>query len=80
MGLDDPTVKMSKSLAETRKGHAINLLDSPSTIKKIIMSAVTDAGSEMRFDHASPGVLNLLTLYEVLSAESRPTIEEKFAA
>lgn len=79
MGLDDPTVKMSKSLAETRKGHAINLLDNPSTIKKIIMSAVTDAGGEVRFDQASPGVLNLLTLYEVLSAESRPAIEEKFA-
>ncbi len=79
MGLDDPTAKMSKSLAETRKGHAINLLDSPSVIKKSIMGAVTDAGGETRFDEASPGVLNLLTLYEVLSGESRPAIEEKFA-
>ncbi|MEZ4666636.1 MAG: tryptophan--tRNA ligase [Anaerolineae bacterium] len=78
MGLDDPTAKMSKSLAETRKGHAINLLDTHGTIKKAIMSAVTDPGSEVRFDHASPGVLNLLTLYEVLSGESRPSIEEKF--
>lgn len=79
MGLDDPTMKMSKMVAESRKGHAINLLDTPSTIKKTVMSAVTDAGSEMRFDHASPGVLNLLTLYEVLSGESHPAIEEKFA-
>src|SRR5699024_4693593 len=27
MGLDEPTVKMSKSIAATRQGHAINLLD-----------------------------------------------------
>jgi tryptophanyl-tRNA synthetase len=79
MGFDDPTAKMSKSLAETKKGHAISLLDSPSTIKKTIMSAVTDPGSETRFDHASPGVLNLLTLYEVLTGESRPAIEDKLA-
>ncbi|MBL8160655.1 MAG: tryptophan--tRNA ligase [Anaerolineae bacterium] len=79
MGLDDPTAKMSKSVAETRKGHAISLLDEPSVIKKAIMSAVTDPGSEVRFEHASPGVKNLLVLYEVLSGESRPAIEEKFA-
>lgn len=79
MGLDDPTAKMSKSIAETRKTHAISLLDSPSAIKKTIMSAVTDAGSETRFEQASPGVKNLLTIYEVMSGESRPAIEEKFA-
>ncbi len=79
MGLDDPTAKMSKSIAETRKSHAISLLDTPSTIKKAIMSAVTDAGSETRFEHASPGVKNLLTIYEVMSGEARSAIEEKFA-
>jgi tryptophanyl-tRNA synthetase len=78
MGLDDPTAKMSKSLAETHKGHAVSLLDPPNVIKKAIMGAVTDAGSEVRFDHASPGVKNLLVLYEVLSGESRPAIEAKF--
>jgi tryptophanyl-tRNA synthetase len=79
MGFDDPTAKMSKSMAETKKGHAISLLDDPGTIKKTIMSAVTDPGSETRFDYASPGVLNLLTLYEVLTGQSRPAIEDKFA-
>ncbi len=79
MGLDDPTAKMSKSLAGVRKGHAISLLDDASTIKKAVMSAVTDTGSETRFDHASPGVKNLLVLYEILSGESRPAIEDKFA-
>jgi tryptophanyl-tRNA synthetase len=79
MGLDDPTAKMSKSTAEIRKGHAVGLLDSPSQIKKAIMGATTDSGSEVRFENASPGLNNLLTMYEVLSRESRPAIEEKFA-
>lgn len=79
MGLDDPAAKMSKSIAETRKGHAISLLDTPSAIKKAVMSAVTDPGSETRFEQASPGVKNLLTIYEVMSGEARPAIEEKFA-
>ena len=30
MGLDDPMTKMSKSLGEIRKGHAIGLMDFPS--------------------------------------------------
>jgi tryptophanyl-tRNA synthetase len=79
MGLDDPTAKMSKSLAGVHKGHAISLLDDASTIKKSIMSAVTDTGSETRFEYASPGVKNLLVLYEIISGDSRPAIEERFA-
>ena len=56
MGLDDPTVKMSKSLADTT-GHAINLLDDPKVIEKAISRAKTDSGSmtngapEIRFSH-----------------------------
>jgi tryptophanyl-tRNA synthetase len=79
MGLDDPTAKMSKSTAETHPGHAINLLDDADTVRKTIMRAVTDTGSEVRFEFAGAGVKNLLTLYEVLSGETRSTIETKFA-
>lgn len=78
MGLDDPEIKMSKSLAVTRPGHAINLLDSPKTIKKAVMSAVTDSERETRFEHASPGVLNLLSIYQVLTHQSKEAIEAKF--
>ncbi|MDQ6695560.1 MAG: tryptophan--tRNA ligase [Chloroflexota bacterium] len=79
MALDDPSIKMSKSLEGMRRDHAVTLLDSPDTIRKTIMSAVTDSGSDIRFEHASAGVRNLLTLYEVLSAEPRNSIEERFA-
>ncbi|MDQ3459689.1 MAG: tryptophan--tRNA ligase [Deinococcota bacterium] len=79
MGLDDPETKMSKSLAVTRPGHAIGLLDDARTIKKAIMSAVTDSARETRFEQASPGVRNLLGLYRVLSGESREAVEARFA-
>ena len=78
MGLDDPGVKMSKSLAVTRPGHAINLLDDEKTIKKAVMSAVTDSGRDTRFETASPGVRNLLSLYGVLTGEKMADIEKTF--
>src|SRR5712692_3881369 len=41
MGLDDPTVKMSKSAAGA--GHAVALLDPPEAIRKKILRATTDS-------------------------------------
>ncbi len=78
MGLDDPAVKMSKSLAETQEGHAIGLLDSPDKIRRAVMRAVTDSGSAVRRDDLSPGIENLLVLYEVLSRSSREETLNKF--
>jgi len=79
MGLDDPAQKMSKSTGEVKTGHAVSLLDPESAIKKTVMSAVTDSGQKTRFSEASPGVVNLLTIYELLSKEKRPAIEARFA-
>lgn len=78
MGLDDPEAKMSKSVARGKVGHAINLLDAESVIKKTIMSSVTDSERETRFEHASAGVVNLMTIYRALTGESRTGIEAKF--
>lgn len=78
MGLDDPTVKMSKSLAEAREGHALGLLDPPDRVRRAIMRAVTDSGSEVPAEGASPGVENLLTLYEVLSESPRQAVVDRF--
>jgi len=79
MGLDDPTVKMSKSLAEGRPGHAIALTDSPERIRNAVMGAVTDSGHEIRPGELSPGVANLVTIYEALSGRPRPDVEAEFA-
>lgn len=78
MGLDTPEAKMSKSVAETSKNHAIRLLDDPKVITKVIMSAKTDTDSVISFEHGSPGVRNLLTIYETLTNETRDQIEARF--
>ncbi len=75
MGFDDPTVKMSKSIAAERPGHAISLLDDPDTVRRVVMSAVTDSGRELRYEHASPGVRNLLTVAHVASGRPIADIE-----
>lgn len=79
MGLDDPSIKMSKSLAGVRDGHAIGLLDPPKKIRRSIMRAVTDSGSQLDPDHLSPGVENLLVLFETLTGSSREATLAKFA-
>ncbi|HMM00449.1 MAG TPA: tryptophan--tRNA ligase [Bacilli bacterium] len=63
MSLSDPSKKMSKS---DPKGD-IFLLDDMKTIRKKIMSAVTDSGSEVFFDiENKPGIANLLTIYAAI--------------
>ena len=78
MGLDNPEAKMSKSVAANLDGHAIGLLDDEKRIKKSIMSAVTDSGREVRFEHASPGVRNLLTIHPALTGLEMDAIEAEF--
>lgn len=77
MAFDDPSAKMSKSEACVNPRHAVSLLDSSKDIKKTIMSAVTDSGSELRPEHASPGVKNLLGLLSALSGEAPDTIASR---
>jgi tryptophanyl-tRNA synthetase len=79
MGLDDPTVKMSKS--ETTRGHAIRIIDDPDEIRWAIKRAVTDSFNEIRFsdEPERAGVNNLLQIYELLTGRSRPEIEAHFA-
>lgn len=78
MGFDDPTAKMSKSLAEVNPRHAVGLLDAAKDIKKTIMSAVTDSGSEFRPEHASAGVKNLTAVLEALTGETSTAIADRF--
>ncbi len=78
MGLDDPAIKMSKSLGESRAGHSIGLLDDPETIRQTIRAAVTDSGRETRFRYASPGVRNLLTLHAAVTGEPPEALDDLF--
>lgn len=76
MGLDNPLVKMSKSIKSPN--HAIFLLDSPKDIERKIKRAVTDSNSEIIFDENRAGLYNLLCLFELLSKKSRNEIEREF--
>lgn len=76
MSLSDPTKKMSKS---DPKGD-IFLKDDLAVIRKKIMSAVTDSGSEVKYDvENKPGISNLLTIYAALKEMSVEEAEKKFA-
>jgi len=76
MGLDDPTIKMSKSATGT--GHAVALLDPPATIKKKILRATTDSNPEVDFATAGPGVVNLLGIYQAFSGWDNDQMREHF--
>src|SRR6266478_3881895 len=65
MGLDDPTIKMSKSAPGA--GHAVALLDPPATIRKKILRATTDSKPGVDFDAPGAGVANLLGIYQAFS-------------
>src|SRR6476646_2827024 len=76
--LQDPTAKMSKSASSP--AGIIEMLDDPKVSAKKIRSAVTDSGSEIRFDtEEKAGVSNLLTIYSALTATSVADLEEQYA-
>ncbi|MFF0989158.1 tryptophan--tRNA ligase [Kocuria nitroreducens] len=67
--LQNPTAKMSKSAAS--ENGLVRLLDPAKKNAKKIKSAVTDDGTEIRFDReAKPGIANLLTVYSALTGRS----------
>lgn len=80
MGLDDPSVKMSKSLAHIR-GHAVRLLDEPKEMERSIMRAVTDSGREIMFstDPEKAGVDNLLGIYKAVTGKRKEAVLADFA-
>ncbi|WP_104712359.1 tryptophan--tRNA ligase [Helicobacter cetorum] len=76
MGLDEPSVKMSKSHKGTN--HAIFLLDEADVILRKIKKATTDSIGTIKFDENREGIFNLLNIYMLLSNESQENIEERF--
>ena len=76
MSLDNPEKKMSKS----QPGGCLFLDDEPDVIKKKIMSAVTDSGSEVKYDEVNKaGISNLLTILSAFSGKEVNDLEREFA-
>jgi tryptophanyl-tRNA synthetase len=78
MGLDDPTIKMSKSA--TGQGHAVRLTDDEGRIRKAFQRAVTDSGREIEFtsDPERAGVNNLLGIYRGITGKSEKEVLADF--
>jgi tryptophanyl-tRNA synthetase len=77
MSLQDGTAKMSKS--DPSELSRLNLLDPPDRLRDKIKRAKTDPILGLRFDPERPECFNLLTIYRLLSGESREAVEAQFA-
>ena len=77
MSLADPTKKMSKSDEESEAG-CIMLLDDADAVRRKFKRAVTDSGTEIRFDPNRPAINNLLTIYHLLTGKSNQEVEDHF--
>ena len=74
--LQDPEKKMSKS--DENLNGSIFLLDEPDAITKKIKRAVTDSGTDIKFDESRPAITNLLTIYHLLTGKSNEECEQHF--
>jgi tryptophanyl-tRNA synthetase len=76
--LDDPAKKMSKS--DENVHGSVMLMDDADTIRRKFKRAVTDSGTEIRFDPSRPAITNLLTIYQLLTGKGGEEIEAHFDA
>ena len=75
MSLSDPTKKMSKS---DPKGN-IELKEDLNSVRKKIMSAVTDSDAVVRYDvNTKPGISNLMSIYASLKDIPLQDVEQQF--
>jgi tryptophanyl-tRNA synthetase len=77
MSLSDPANKMSKS--DDDANGCVRLLDEPDSIQRKFKRAVTDSGTEIKFDPSRPAITNLLTIYQLLTGQSPDEIEAHFS-
>jgi len=75
--LQEPEKKMSKSDANTQ--GTLFLLDPPAVLRKKIMSAVTDSGSEVVAHEDKPGITNLLNILSAVGGKPVAELEAEFA-
>ncbi len=76
LSLQDPSKKMSKS--DENANGSIFLLDDSDTITKKIKRAVTDSGTDIKFDESRPAINNLLTIYHLMTGKSAEESEANF--
>lgn len=76
MSLTNPEKKMSKSQPD----GCLFMDDEPEEIKRKILRATTDSGSEIKYDSQNKaGISNLLEIYSSVTGEPIAKIEKRFA-
>jgi tryptophanyl-tRNA synthetase len=77
MNLQEPNVKMSKSRGA--ESGTVLMLDAPETVRKKVKSAVTDSGTDVRYDpDGKPGISNLIELMTVVTGDSIQDVESRY--
>src|SRR5213596_3277524 len=77
MNLQEPDVKMSKSRGA--ESGTLLMLDSPEVVRKKVKTAVTDSGTDVRYDpEEKPGISNLIELLTVVTGESIRDVESRY--
>jgi tryptophanyl-tRNA synthetase len=77
MSLANPQKKMSKS--DDDANSRIMLMDDADTVVRKFKRAVTDSGTEIRFDESRPAINNLLEIYHLMTGTGQAEIEDHFA-
>ncbi|HKP80695.1 MAG TPA: tryptophan--tRNA ligase [Pyrinomonadaceae bacterium] len=77
MSLSDPSKKMSKS--DDDPNGCVLLMDDADTVQKKFKRAVTDSGTEIRFNESRPAINNLLEIYHLITGKSTNEVEDHFA-
>jgi tryptophanyl-tRNA synthetase len=78
MSLQYPENKMSKSEEDT--GGCVSILDKPEDIMRRFKRAVTDSGSEIKYEpNEKPGVSNLIQILSACTGKSFADVEAEFS-
>jgi len=77
MSLLKPEEKMSKS--DPNDNSRINIMDEPDVIRKKFSRAVTDSGSDIKYDEAKkPGISNLLNILSAVTKKEVSALEKEY--
>ena len=77
MDLQEPDRKMSTT--DSQPAGKVLLTDPPDTIRKKLKSAVTDSGTDVRYDpEQKPGISNLLEIMSVATGDPIPALEARY--
>ncbi|WP_329119043.1 tryptophan--tRNA ligase [Streptomyces sp. NBC_01465] len=80
MDLQDPSGKMGKSLGTGAAAGIVYLLDDADVVRKKVMRAVTDGGSDVVYDReSSPGVANLLEILAACTGKEAGELAEQYS-